>query len=521
MADAFLMGNGGGKKLVGDAQVNHVLAGKTFSNAVSNTLTGTMPNRGKVDNQLAINGSFTIPQGYHDGTGTVFQSVTTKGSQTYTPGTTPQTIAANQYLTGVQTIEGDADLIAANIKAGVTIFGVTGTAPIPGGTAGAAQILAGYTFINSAGVEVTGTIPSKLAATYTPGTTNQTIAAGQYLSGVQTIAGDADLVSANIKAGANIFGVAGKSSVVDTVDASADPQHILAGYTAYSGGSKKTGTIINRSTQSAHQDTLEVQNGVYTSGNTNIRTYFRPPAGYYDGVTWVAADNPNLVSANIKAGASILGVSGKSTVVDTEDANANANQILTGYGAYVNGSKITGTMPVQGQKIQYLSTHGQKYTIPLGYHTGDGFVQASISNLSAENIKSGVNVGGVIGNLIPLTNEKKWATGTATPNSNVYDFYFTNGNVYNNLYAIVVSGLTFKPSTIIAFSAASELTLYTSTRVFNGKAAQVYLSNYATNYSSTRQYVIDATVAPVYVTTTGFLLPARNYNDPYTWLAIE
>lgn len=56
---------------------------------------------------------------------------------------------------------------------------------------------------------VSGTIPSKTAATYTPATADQTIAAGQYLSGAQTVKGDANLKAENIKQGASIFGVAG------------------------------------------------------------------------------------------------------------------------------------------------------------------------------------------------------------------------------------------------------------------------------------------------------------------------
>lgn len=50
-----------------------------------------------------------------------------KSAETFTPGTTDQTIASGALLTGSQTIKGDANLIAANIRAGVTIFGVTGT----------------------------------------------------------------------------------------------------------------------------------------------------------------------------------------------------------------------------------------------------------------------------------------------------------------------------------------------------------------------------------------------------------
>ena len=58
-------------------------------------------------------------------------SVTTKGAATITPGTSSQTIASGTYLTGTQTIAGDADLVAANIVYGKNIFGVDGSAQIP------------------------------------------------------------------------------------------------------------------------------------------------------------------------------------------------------------------------------------------------------------------------------------------------------------------------------------------------------------------------------------------------------
>lgn len=72
----------------------------------------------------------------------------------------------------------------------------------------ASDILEGKTAY-AKGAQIVGTIPTKEAATYTPGTTSQSIAAGQYLCGAQTIAGDTNLRGTNILSGVSIFGVAG------------------------------------------------------------------------------------------------------------------------------------------------------------------------------------------------------------------------------------------------------------------------------------------------------------------------
>lgn len=58
-------------------------------------------------------------------------SVTTKGATTYTPTTSDQTISASTYLTGAQTIKGDANLVASKIVYPNSIFGIQGSAKLP------------------------------------------------------------------------------------------------------------------------------------------------------------------------------------------------------------------------------------------------------------------------------------------------------------------------------------------------------------------------------------------------------
>lgn len=111
----------------GTANASRILSGRTAWVGGSR-LTGTMTNRGAVSQTLAANGSYTIPAGWHNGSGKVSQSLTTQGAKSVTPKTTNQTAcSANRWTTGTITIVGSSNLKAANIKNGVTIFGITGT----------------------------------------------------------------------------------------------------------------------------------------------------------------------------------------------------------------------------------------------------------------------------------------------------------------------------------------------------------------------------------------------------------
>lgn len=110
-----------GKYCEGDITVQYADPEKptqTKSVTPSESAQTVTPDSGKVLSQVNVS---AVSSAYV-GTG-----VTRKAAQTYTPTTADQTIAAGQYLAGAQTIKGDANLVAGNIKSGVTIFGVAGT----------------------------------------------------------------------------------------------------------------------------------------------------------------------------------------------------------------------------------------------------------------------------------------------------------------------------------------------------------------------------------------------------------
>ncbi|RAR39686.1 hypothetical protein DP091_29765 [Paenibacillus sp. MDMC362] len=132
-------------RATGDATVSDVIAGKAFSNATANGLTGNIPDRG--------------------------------AGGIVTPGATDQTKAAGRYTTAI-TIKG-VPVPADKVLTGTTIAGTAGTMANRG---------AGGLII--------------------PGTTNITKQAGYYSSDI-IIRGEPNKIPANIKQGISIDGVTG------------------------------------------------------------------------------------------------------------------------------------------------------------------------------------------------------------------------------------------------------------------------------------------------------------------------
>ena len=134
-------------------------------------------------------------------TGTAKASAPTLQSKTATPSTSQQTITPDNGYDGLSSVTVEAMPTAA---LSTPTISVDSAGKI---TAKVEQIASGY--VQAGSKSATKQLTTKGAATITPGTSDQTIASGTYLTGTQIIKGDANLVAGNIKSGVSIFGVAG------------------------------------------------------------------------------------------------------------------------------------------------------------------------------------------------------------------------------------------------------------------------------------------------------------------------
>ena len=335
------------------------------------TAVSGIANNGAVSAQVKEGETYTIPKGYHNGSGTV-SGVAGGGNYTLQSKSIAPT-KSQQNVTPDAGYYGLSDVTVAAIpQAYQDVSTVTATAK---------DVLANKVIVTADGTVTTGTMPNNgaVAQKLDAATTSYTVPAG-YHDGKGTVSVTVETKSATpTKEEQTVVPTEGSllSSVtvgaipaeyVDTTDGTATAAQILTGRTAYVAGEKVTGTMPNNSPAAT---VLDTETASYTI-----------PAGYHDGTGSVSLSLETKSATPTKAQQTIEPSDGKvlsavtveaipAQYVDTSSGTAAAGDILTGKTAFVNGAAVTGSMPNNG--ATNLTIDGMQATsvsVPAGYTTG-------------------------------------------------------------------------------------------------------------------------------------------------------
>ena len=335
------------------------------------TAVSGIANNGAVSAQVKEGETYTIPKGYHNGSGTV-SGVAGGGnynlqSKSITPTKSQQNVTPDEGYYGLSDVT-----VQAIPQAYQDVTSVTAVA---------GDVLANKVIVGADGSIITGTMPKNgaVAQKLDGETTSYTVPAG-YHDGKGTVSVTVETKSATpTKEEQTVTPTEGSllSSVtvgaipaeyVDTTDGTATAAQILTGRTAYVDGEKVTGTMPNNSPAAT---VLDTETASYTI-----------PAGYHDGMGSVSLSLETKSATPTKAQQTIEPSEGKvlsrvtveaipAQYVDTSSGTAAAGDILTGKTAFVNGAAVTGSMPNNG--ATNLTIDGMQATsvsVPAGYTTG-------------------------------------------------------------------------------------------------------------------------------------------------------
>ena len=329
-------------------------------------------NQGAVSVTVQEGDTYTIPAGYHNGSGTV-SGVAGGGnynlqSKSATPTKKQQSITPDNGFYGLSDVT---------------------VAPIPDAyqdvtsvTAGAGDVLTGKIIVTADGTVTTGTMTNNgnVTKTLDATTVTYTIPKG-YHGGTGTVkivleeksvtpTKSAQTVTpTNGKVLSKVTVAAIPAEYITTEDATATADQILEDETAYVGGVKVTGTMPNIG---AVSQTL----------NTTTKSY-TVPKGYHSGTGTVSITTEEKTATPTKTAQSITPTSGKVLSKVTVNAIPAAYQDVTAVTAVAadvldgkkivdaSGTVLTGSMPNNGSATQTIDgLTSTSATIPAGYTSG-------------------------------------------------------------------------------------------------------------------------------------------------------
>ena len=292
----------------------------------------------------------------------------------------------------------------------------------------------------------------------------------------------------------------------DTSDATAVAGDILAPKTAYGAdGTKLTGTLA-LSGNAGDGDVL-LGKTYYSTDSKTKRSGSMPDRGNM-------SFTPGPTAQTIPAGKH--GGSGQVAAVVVPAANVLTGTTIAG---------TAGTMPNRAGDTAALASSVAGTTLKLrasnGYRNGTSDnVTITDPNFIAANIRNGVPLLGLIGSLVE---GKKWATGTAKDDGTAKSFEYAVSTSYLSGYSLIVSGLSFKPSLVLAFKVSPQQGLILYSEMDDGfyPKTSKYV-NYTGGAVNTSISNFKGDKSPAEVTFGGFKLPAfASPLSTFNWLAIE
>ena len=434
---------------------SHINGNTTYLKAIIGSTTQNAPT---VNSSGLVTATSTVTDGYQaaDTKSNTLQ-LSTQAGKTVTPTENEQTaVASGKYTTGaikVAAISSNyvGSAIAQNDSDDLTANGATVTAPAGYYAEDATKTIASGSVtqnaptINTSTGVVTATstvtagyvgadtksntlsLTTKAATTFNTSTSEQSIAAGTYLTGKQTIrpVTTSGIDAANIKDGAvikvgdagsatrikNVTGTFTDASTVSSGQTAAAAAQIRSGYSAWVDGAEVKGSLGNTSVSqgtttvsgtTANRGTATWGTGVISSGSIGAATFANEGTS---GTTYVDISSttsaPVLVAGDYlyinKGYTDNLKISLARLVPDGSDVKGHGEYILSGHSAYDNdGTLVAGT--IQTLAANKLTVSGKTVTVPVGYYTGasgatavstsvaDGAYSASVSSHSISTV---------------------------------------------------------------------------------------------------------------------------------------
>ena len=359
--------------------------------------------QGAVTSTVQEGDSYTIPAGYHNGSGTV-SGVAGGGNYTLqskgpiTPTKSSQSIAPDNGYYGLSAVS-----IAAIPEAYQDVSSVT---------ASASEVLATKVFVDSEGTVTTGTMTNNGAVSKTLDATSNnqsyTVPSG-YHNGSGTVSitletksatpttSSQDITPSTGKVLSKVTVGAIPDTFANTTDDDAVAANLLYGKTAHSYNSSTgkavaiTGTMAN--------------NGAVSQTLNTTTTSYTVPAGYHNGSGTVSITTETKSATPTTSSQDITPTSGKvlskvtvgaipSNYKDTTNVDAAAGDVLYGKVIVTSTGEVTGSMTNNGAVSKTLdaTSNNQSYTVPAGYHNGSGTVSITLEEKSATPSGSSQNI---------------------------------------------------------------------------------------------------------------------------------